>query len=119
MSFQRSRICSVYTDIKIANKTEINHIRYLLLIINYNVISIERLPSKNKIGKFLWYFNNSLLCKPDFSSATNNLLSLLKTEKVTTLQQVTGGNTLNLVLNRMVEHFLQIQPLKEILEFQE
>ena len=54
---------------------------YLLLIINYHAISIERLPSKTKIGNFSWYFNNSLLCKPDFSSATKNLLSLLKTQK--------------------------------------
>ena len=90
---------------------------YLLLIINYHAISIERLPSKTKIGNFSWYFNNSLLCKPDFSSATKNLLSLLKTQKVTTHQQVTGGNTLSLVLKRMVGHFLQIQPIKEILEF--
>ena len=54
---------------------------YLLLIINYHAISIERLPSKTNIGKFSWYFNNSLLCKPDFSSASKNLLSLLKTQK--------------------------------------
>ena len=54
---------------------------YLLLIINYHAISIERLPSNTTIGKFSWYFNNSLLCKPDFSSATKNLLSLPKTQK--------------------------------------
>ena len=54
---------------------------YLLLIINYNTISIERLPWKTEIGKVSWYLNNSLLCKPDFSSATENLLSLLKTQE--------------------------------------
>ena len=40
----------------------------------------KKLRSKNKIGKVSWYFNNSLLRKPDFSSATKNLLSLLKTQ---------------------------------------
>ena len=38
---------------------------------HYNAISICRLPSKTKIGKDSWYLNNSLLCKPEFSSATN------------------------------------------------
>ena len=38
---------------------------------HYNAISIGRLPSKTKIGKDSWYLNNSLLCKPEFSSATN------------------------------------------------
>ena len=47
------------------------------------------------------------------------MLSLLKTQKVTTLQQVTGGNTLSLVLKRMVGHFLKIQQIKETLEFQD
>ena len=55
---------------------------YLLLIINYHAISIERLPSKTKLGKFSWYFNNSLLCKTDFSSATKDLRSLVKTQKI-------------------------------------
>ena len=32
---------------------------------------------------------------------------------------MTSGNTLNLVLKRMLEYFLKIQPLKEILEFQD
>ena len=54
---------------------------YLLQIINYNAISIERLLWKSEIGKVSWYLNNSLSCKPDFSSATKNLLSLLKTQK--------------------------------------
>ena len=43
----------------------------------------------------------------------------LKHKKVTTLQQVTDGNTLSLVLKRIVGHFLKIQPIKEILEFQD
>ena len=38
----------------------------------YNAISNDRLPSKTKIGKSLWYFNNSLLWKPEFFSTTKN-----------------------------------------------
>ena len=36
----------------------------------YNAISIDGLPSKTKIGKGSWCFNNSYLCMPEFSSAT-------------------------------------------------
>ena len=35
----------------------------------------------------------------------------------TSLQQVTGGNTQNLVLKRMLRYFLKILPLKKILKF--
>ena len=35
----------------------------------------------------------------------------------TSLQQVTGGNTPNLVLKRMLGYFLKIPPLKKILQF--
>ena len=45
---------------------------------HFNAISIARLPSKTKIGKYSWYFNNSLLCKSEVSSATKTFLSLLK-----------------------------------------
>ena len=82
-----------------------------------NAISIDTLPSKTKIGKDSWYFNSSLLCKSDFSSATKDLLSLPKTQKTTTPQQVAGGNTLNLVLKRILEHFLKILPFKKISRF--
>ena len=47
----------------------------------YNAISIDRLPSKTKIGKDSLYFNNSLLCNPEVSSATKTFLFLLKTYK--------------------------------------
>ena len=47
---QGSRIDRVYTDIKIANNTKINHI--MVSFTNHcNAISIDRLPSKTKIGK--------------------------------------------------------------------
>ena len=61
--------------------------------------------------------NNSLLCKPEFSSATKTFL--LKTQKTTTLQQVAGGNTPNIVLKRMLRYFLKTPPFKKILQFQE
>ena len=34
---------------------------------------LHRLHSKTKFGKDPWYFNNSLLCRPEFSSATKTL----------------------------------------------
>ena len=85
---------------------------------HYNAISIDKLPSKTKTGKDSWYFNNSLLCKPESSSATKTFLFLLKTQKTITLQ-VTGGNTPNLVLRRMLRYFLKIPPLKKILRLKE
>ena len=47
----RSRIHNVYTDIKIASNTKINHIM-VFLTDHYNVIFIGRFPSKTKIGKY-------------------------------------------------------------------
>ena len=37
---------------------------------HYNANFIDRFPSYTKIGKYLRYFNNSLLCKPEFSLTT-------------------------------------------------
>ena len=67
---------------------------------HYNVISIDRLPSQTKTGKDSWYFYNSLLNKPEFSSAEKTFFFLLKTQKTIVLQKVTGENTPNLVLKR-------------------
>ena len=38
-------------------------------------------------------------------------------DPTTSLQQVTGENTPNLVLKRMLRYFLKIAPLKKILQF--
>ena len=46
----RSRIDEVYTDIKIANHTKINHIMVSFTDL-YNAISIDRLSSKTKTRK--------------------------------------------------------------------
>ena len=42
---------AIYTDVKIANNTNINHIM-VSFTNHYNDISIDRLPSKTKIGKY-------------------------------------------------------------------
>ena len=66
----RSTIDRVYTDIKMASNTKINHIM-VSFTDHYNAIFIDRFPSKTKIGKDSWYFNNSPLCKPEFSLTTD------------------------------------------------
>ena len=89
------------------------------LIDHYNAISIDRHPAKTKIGKVSWYFNNSFLCKPEFSSAAKTFLFLLKKQKNPDLQQVTGGNKPNFVLKAMLRYSLKIPPLKKILQLQD
>ena len=69
----RSRIDRVYTGIKIRSNTKINHV-IASFTDHYNAIFIDRFPSKTKIGKNSWYFNNSLLCKPEFSLTTMTFL---------------------------------------------
>ena len=76
----RSRIGRVYTDIKITKNAKINHM--MVSFTNHcNAISIERVCSKTKIGKYSWYLNNSILCKSEISSAAKTFLFLLKTQK--------------------------------------
>ena len=84
----------------------------------YNAISIDRLPSKTKIGKdsSKRFMKISLLSKSEFSSAAKTSL-LLKTQKTSTLQQVTGGNTPNTVLKRLSRFFLKAPPLKKYYNF--
>ena len=113
--WQWSRINRVYTDIKNANNTKINHIM-VSFTDHYNAISIDRLPSKSKIGKDSLFFNNCLLCKAKFSSATKTFPFLLKTQKTTTFQKMTDGNTPILALKIMVRYFLKIPALKKILQ---
>ena len=48
---------------------------------HYNAIFIDRLPPKTKIAKDAWNFNNSLLCKPEVSSATKTFLFFIKNTK--------------------------------------
>ena len=51
------------------------------------------------------------------SPQLQRLFFFIKSTKTTSLQQVTGGNTPNLVLKRMLRYFLKIPPLKKILQF--
>ena len=94
----RCRIDRVYHHVNIANNTKINHIM-ISLTGRCTDISIDKLPLKTKTGKNSWYFSNSLLCKPDFFSATNDLFSLLITQK----NKYYSTRT-----------FLKISPLKKI-----
>ena len=55
----RSMIDRIYTEMKIANSTKINHIMVSFTDL-YNAIFINRFPSKTKIRKDSLYFNNSL-----------------------------------------------------------
>ena len=91
----RSTINRVYTDTKMASNTKINHIM-VSFTDHYNAIFIDRFSSKTKIVKDSWYFNNSPLCNREFFLTTD--FFLLKTQNTTTLQEVTGGKTLSLVL---------------------
>ena len=106
--YNKCRIDRVYTDIKIANNNKINHIM-VSFTGHYNAISIDRLSSKTKIGIDSWkrFTKIILLCKPQLQ----RLLIVLKTQKTTTLWQVTGGDTPNIVLKRMLRYFLKTPPL--------
>ena len=55
----RSRIDRVYTDIKTASNTKINHIM-VSFTDHYNAVLIDRFPSKTKSGKGSWYFKVGL-----------------------------------------------------------
>ena len=114
-SGKRSRIERIYTDIKIARNTKINHI-IVSFVDYYNAIFNYRPPSKTKIVKDSRYFDNSLSRNPEFASTTSHF----KTHKKTvTLQQLTDGNTENLVLKRMQGHFLKLPPLRKMLVYQD
>ena len=57
----RSIIDRVFSVIKMASNTNINHIM-LSFTDYYNGIFIDIFPSKTKVGNNSRYFNNSLLC---------------------------------------------------------
>ena len=68
-----------------------------------NAVFIDRFSSKTKIGKDSWYFYYVSLSSPPFKD-----FFLLKTQKTTTIQQVTGEKTVNLILKKILELFLKI-----------
>ena len=112
----RSRIDRVYTD-KIANNTNINHI--IVSFTDHTMLFLLKdSPQKLKLEKIhgtltiLFFVTSS-------SPHLQRICFFIKTKKATTLQQVSGGYTPNLVLKRMLEHFLKNPSLKKILEFQD
>ena len=113
----RSRIDRVYTHIKIASNTKINHIMVSSTDL-YNDISIDRLPSKSKIRNDSCYFNNSLWWKLEFSSTlfdgspSSPQLQRIGFSYLKKLPFFIKWLLWILVLKRMLEHFLKISPLK-------
>ena len=79
----------------------------------YNAVYIDRLSSKTKIGKDSWkrFMKIILLCKPEFSSTTRTSF-FIKNTKNNHSPARTGGNTPNIVLQRMLRYFLKSPPLK-------
>ena len=75
---------------------------------------------KLKLEKVSWYFNNSLLCKPDFSSAKKNLL-LLKTQRSnhSSASDMWKWKYTKACFKENGRCFPKVQPLKEILEFKD
>ena len=52
------------------SNTKINHTT-VYFTDHYNSVIIDKFPSKGKIEKDSWYFNNSPLCNPEFSLTTD------------------------------------------------
>ena len=82
----------------------------------YNANSIDRLPSKTKIRKDSWSFDNSLWRKSDFSSTGKNWLFLLKKNKNNHSSASDWWEYTKSSLKVNARVFL---PLKKILEFQD
>ena len=69
---------------------------------HYNVIFIDRFPSKTNIGKDLWYFNNTFLCKSFLFSLNTH------THTHTHKQKVTGGKSLTRIFSENIYFFKKI-----------
>ena len=72
----RSRIARVYTDIKIANNTKINH-KMISFSDHYNALLIERLSSKTKTGQDLYGFSTILYYKTKISFLQSQIYFIL------------------------------------------
>ena len=102
--WQESRKDRVYTDIKIANNNKINHI----------MVSFTGSPQKLKLEIFHGVLIILFYVIPSSPQLQRLFFFYYKNKKATTLQQVTGGNTSNFVLKRILRYFLKIPPLKKI-----
>ena len=97
-------------------KLKLEKVHDTLVILFY--VSPSSPPLKYRFKENAKILSKNSTTQENITISRQNLLFLLKTQKTTTLQQVTGGKIPNLVLKRMLELFLKIPPLKKILEFQ-
>ena len=74
-------------------------------------------PQKLKLEKIHDTLMILFYVSPSSPQLSRLFFLLLKTQKTTSLQQLTGGNTPNLILKRMLRYFLKIPPPKKILKF--
>ena len=98
-------------------KLKLEKIHGALIILFY--VSPSSPPLQSRFKENAKILSKNSTTQENITISRQNLLFLLKTQKTTTLQQVTGGKIPNLVLKRMLELFLKIPPLKKILEFQD
>ena len=88
-----------------------------LIILFYASLSSPPLQSRFKENAKILSTDSTF--PENITISRQNLPFLLKTQKTTTLQEVTGGKIQNLVLKRMLELFIKTPYLKKILEFQD
>ena len=115
----RSRIDRVYTDIKSANNTKINH-KIITFTYHYNVIMEQLLTDplpKKKNGKALCHFHNSLLYKSEFCSATKKFLSFLKPKKNNCSSSSGWWEYIKCGFKENARTFSKVLQLKKILKF--
>ena len=98
-------------------KLKLEKVHGALIILFY--VSPSSPPLQSRFKENAKILSKNSTTQENITISRQNLLFLLKTQKTTTLQQVTGGKIPNLVLKRTLELFLKIPPLKKILEFQD
>ena len=98
-------------------KLKFEKVHVNLIIFFYVSLNSPQLKSRFKENAKILSKNSTT--QENITISRQNLLFLLKTQKTTTLQQVTGGKIPNLVLKRMLDflNFLKIPQIKTILEF--
>ena len=79
---------------------------------HYNAIFIDRFSSQTKIGKDSWYFNNSLICKAEFSSTRKTFF--IKNTKKGHSSGSDWWETLNLVLKMLELSQLENKQVKSV-----
>ena len=98
-------------------KLKLEKVHGALIILCY--VSPSSPPLQSRFKENAKILSKNSTTQENITISRQNLLFLLKTQKTTTLQQVTGGKIPNLVLKTMLEPFLKTPPLKKILEFQD